>query len=337
MDSRTRRLLAFALMLPSGAAAILWSINSFQQKELVGSPFLWAFVLVLFYVGLYIWSTSLPPEEDKARQKQIRKQLILIYLAFTVAIGILFLAFHAATARHPIRVAQSYAPAIILVGIFSYVPFYLSWVRKSDISGRSTLFVPILYLMGAILTPLATIEFYNDTNEEIVTINSIKDIPHASSNFVSIRNLEIDPLHALEYTYHGNNRNKEHVVEFYGLMPVMTGRSDSLFDTWIAVTNKTWYSVSLADSALKRLENKFISNSRERLLDFRPDSVLFYDHSKLDNLLVLRKNNYPVIEGTIVLQPVLMPLNEYLESQNLTFVFMFVIITLFFWFGSAVK
>lgn len=336
MESHTKRKIGIGLMLATGAAVAGWAMEAINQKEFVGSPFLWAVVLVLFYFGLYMTGASLDAF-DKTQSAPMRRRMILIYLAFVGGLGLLFLSFHSATARHPMSPAQSYAPVLVLASLISYVPFYLRWVVKADISGRSALMVPILYFLGAIITPLAMIDIYNDLMEDVMQVNSPGDISGAPSNFVTIKNLVAEPPRFLEYTYHGNDRNKNHDVEFYGLVPVMTGRQDSFFDTWIEVTYKTSYPTSLADSTLERLERQFFANARQRIREFSIDSVVFFDHSKLDNRLVLRKNNYPLIDEALVIKPVYTSLRDYRGGQYNGYVFMWVLIAAFFWFGSAVK
>ncbi len=323
-------------MAAAGVATIAWAITTFQAKELVGSPFVWAGVLIAFFYGLYLVSVGMHGEVVAMSPRGLRKRLILVYLAYSWSVGLLFLSFHILLAKHPMPPAQSYTPWMVLAAIFSYVPFYLYHAKPAKLDGRSVVAVPIVYMVGVLLTTLMSIDLYNLQVEKVVTVGSVRDIRKAPSNFLLFRSLEIVPRQSLTFDYH-ETRDNSHTVTFYGLIPINTQRADTLFDAWIQVEYVERYDSDQSDSDIRSQEAKFFASCREKILGFAVDSVKYFDHSKLDNRYVLDKNNYPVIEGAIVLEPVYQPLEQHGKSKLINYFALLVITSLIFWGISAIS
>ena len=280
----------------------------------------------------------MPEESDEAIQKKIRQRLILKYLIFSAIIGISFLLVHLIRGVKPLPVAQSYTAFIIPVTLLSYIPFYLMWVRKAGLSGTSVIVTPIIFLCGAGLAPLAFIDMHNHLNDSVVRIESVSELRAAKSNFIAIPNITIDPPKYLHHTYHEDNTKlKEHDVTYYALIPIITNRADSLFDTWIALEYDTTFSSEQSEEDLKQQEKGFYNYCRSRVQSFQTDSVNFYDNSELDNRLTLRKTKYPIIEESIVLSPVYESFEDHTGSKNYMYIIFGVVMALVFWGITAIK
>lgn len=322
-------------MTTTGLATIAWAFRTFQAKELVGSPFVWAAVLIAFFYGLYVVSKGMQGEVVTMSPQGLRKRLILVYFAYSWSVGLLFLSFHILFAKHPMPPAQAYTPWMVLAAVFSYVPFYLNHAKPAKLTGRSVVAVPIVYMVGVMLTTLMGIDLYNLQVEKVVTVGSVKDVRTAPSNFLLFRSLEIAPRQSLTFDYHDTGKNG-HTVTLYGLIPINTQRADTLFDAWIQVEYLERFDSDQPDSDIRSQEAKFFASCREKILGFKVDSVKYFDHSKLDSRYVLDKNNYPIIEGTIVLEPVYQPLEQHGRSELRNYFAVFVITSLIFWGISAI-
>ena len=332
----TQRNLGLVLTVVSGVATTGWAWSSFKAADMVGSPYLWAAVLMTYFIGVSLIGASLPVNIDVDASGRIRKRLVLYFLAVAIVMGFLFLLIHLAIGGHPPAVGQKYAPWTLLGALLSYVPFYYFWSHQARFKGMGTLMVPMIYLLGQTFFPFAVIDYYNQVTQKVETIEGVGDLPSATSSFLYIKKLEVMPEYALEQTYHFDESDGQHKIIYMGLLPVNTDRTDTLFNVWLLFDDKIYFSKNLSEDVVQAKEQDFHLRHRNQMLSFQLDSVVFFDHSKLDNREVLRKHNYPLTEGAVVLIPVASSLNEYIGRGNSDNIFIICLLVLFFWIASAV-
>lgn len=339
--SNVSKTIGYVLIAAASIAVVGWMILSFKAADLVGSPFLWAATPMALYIGLYLVARIPKGEIPQSVQKQIRRGLILKFLAFSFAVGLFFLLVHMVTQRHPLPSARIYTPISALVAIFSYVPFYLYWVRRAGSAGRSAVIVPLLFFLGIILSPMLFIEAYNVYHDDVETLPSGRDVLGASSNFIRIRNLELKHDYRLEWTEHSLKHQKfdedDHEVQFYGLVPVDTERPDTLFTVWIQFGDWDVFDGEQGDATLRQQESDFLEACRTRLATLSVDTAVFFVSSTKNKYTVLRSNKYPLAEESIVLKPVYESLQEYRGGEILGYVGMYAVVVLMFWGGSVLN
>jgi hypothetical protein len=275
---------------------------------------------------------------DKATQKVIRKRMILVFLGVSFGAALLFLSIHTLLNIHPLPSSRSYVPFAAAAAMGIYIPVYLKWVRRAGYKWRSIFIVPLLFVLGVIFAPVASIDIYNNLHDEIQVVASGKEAMTAESNFIQIEKPVLQNAYKLFWTNHWFNHDPEqHGVECWGLIPIDTGRGDTLFTLWIDVRTSEKFSSQLEKSALNQLEEDFFRNSEEQLNIFNGDSILFFDRSKQDARKVLVSSNYPLTDQSIILKPVFQAFENYRSGNVTEYAATFFAIVLFFWFGSAVN
>ena len=258
----TKRNLGLALCSVCILATAGWAWSSFKSADLIGSPYLWAAVLIGYFTGVALIGASWELAIDEVASRKIRKVLVLYFMAVAVIVGFLFLLIHLAIGGHPPAVGQKYVPWTLLASLLTYLPFYYYKVHPARLRGMGTILVPMIYMLGITFFPFVSIDYYNKSSQEVEIINAIQDLPSAKSSFLAVENLAVEPRFALDYNYHFVESDGRHKVVYTGLLPVNTGRPDTLFNVWLLFYEKDYFSNNLAEDIVIAKERDFFFQNR---------------------------------------------------------------------------
>lgn len=312
-----------------------WVVQSYQAHELVGSPFFWAVILIGFFVGLRM---AAGVTNNNTPLPGLRKKLILYYLAIGGGMAVAFLLIHIVMGKRPLVAAQTYTPFVLLAVLISYIPFYLLWGCRSGVAKRSSVLMPVMYLTGIALAPIAAIDLYNQAIDQVEWVESPRQLSEAKSNFIQFRKMDIRPDKTIYDEYHKDvDKGSNHRVTYQALIPVNTERQDTLFEVWIPVEFYEIFNNNMDEDSLIAREQIFFAMSRDRIQLFSTDSVVFYDKGKQRGYERLNEVNYPLAQQSIILNPVYKSLKEYQTGEILAYLILLGLSTLIFWAVTTVS
>lgn len=304
---------------------------SVKAGDFAGPFFVWGSAGIALYVGLH-FAARLPKEEiNEADRKRSRHKLVLVFLIYYVAIGALFLLYHVLFQSPPRPPSTTYLPVLMFTAILSYIPFYLLSVRKIGLVWTS-LMVPILFVLGMFLSGFFTIAWYDEVTSEAEMVESA-NVAQTTAHFLVIRNLELKPEYSQQWSQRSRQINTgttdSHLVEWIGLVPISTGRTDTLFALWVELTAKTFIDGNLSAEEVDRLEQEFLQANRARLDNYTTDSIKFF--LRTNHKSVLESLEYPLHPESVVLHPVKVSFEEYRRQSSRDYLWMLFLILPAFW------
>lgn len=324
------------LVIVAGSAILWWFVSAVKSgSPWSSSPFLWFLTLTGFFVGMSMIASTRPLEKNKPLARKRKNQVMLVYLILSIGLSLIFLIAHVSLNKKLLPAGQTYLPWMILLSLISYTVCYWWLVREADYRDYNPLTVPVLFMMGIAIAPLAAINSYNESYQSVPVLTSTRDIFTTRSNLVKFEKIKLKLGETLTWTREWTGEDEDFHADYYGLIPVFIDSASSWNTVWIDFRFTQELKKMTSPEDRNVLIKAFYRNCEAKVNAFDPDSVVVYDQSLQRGMPALDENNYPVSVDTVFLQPLYEEQSPLFADSLFSTIGLYVLISTFFWAAAS--
>jgi hypothetical protein len=242
--------------------------------------------------------------------KSVKIKLLKNYLVYSLGLGFAFALVHfllTVSIDEPPPSAGFYSVYIWIASVLSCIIYHWRCVGKIKMKNSAGHLIPVLFIFGSVIACFGIINSINDFGQKIVELETVDLISNVNAIYFKIQRFEPEMSRAMDkweyrYTTSRSSGVSTFVEEYNAIVPLALNAPNSDVSIWVELSYFEEHKPE-NDDEKRLLREGGLLKGRQWLKGSSFNEITYFERSAQKAYDILKTNNYPVDNKTIILTP----------------------------------
>ncbi len=212
-----------------------------------------------------------------------QRRLLLIYPPMTLIFGAGFFFFHLLLDKVGFlpKSLFVYVPVILVAAAVIYAFYFRHRISSVNYKGAGPVTVATVYFMSMFAIPWTGLNLAALYTDRIQDVQSINDLPAASSAFVHIASFHVLPNRLIDEVITSEDKDDDGFMSYRfnyaGLVPMVATAQDSASNTWIEFTGLASVPHGMSGNEQQQFIDSMRQSNRNRVATFPYNRIAYFE------------------------------------------------------------